>query len=223
MSKRWYVETTAEGRRQFVAVKRSRSYGGHHHHHHVHEIDYIKVSREEWNGLVEKERTLTEANQSLVAECHALKSSLAASQSEVQRLNNVACQLQNQNAVLVADNEGLRRSLDCASDNAAKHHLEAEKLRCRVAKLEKENKELKEDVCDLRGRVKSLAKQLEQSCGHRISEMTRDVEYWKDQVRYWKCRYEEWRKRCDDTVTILDTRSQKMRAYEEILQRRGIL
>ncbi|KAJ6439594.1 intermediate filament protein domain-containing protein [Purpureocillium lavendulum] len=235
MSRRWYFETTPAGKEQFVSIKRSRSHhhrhyhhkdplGGHHHHHHHGDHDTYRVSRDEWNRLVERERCLEETNKSLVAEVAALKASLSAAQAEAHHLCHVVVpQLQGQVNVLAADNEALRRSLDSAGNSSAKHCHELDRLKQTIAALEKEKCTLADDNACLRDKVKSLARQLEQACGRRVADLLADVRYWKDQVHHWKCQFEETRRRHDDTCGMLEIRTEKMRAYEEILRRRRII
>jgi hypothetical protein len=108
MTKRWFVETTPEGRQQFVAIKRSRSYAGR--QDRVREIDYVKVSLDEWNSLVEKERKLEEINKTVVDENSRLKTTY---QAEAKRLAVVVVpSLERQIASLSIENEALRRSIE---------------------------------------------------------------------------------------------------------------
>ena len=227
MSRRWYFETTPTGKEQFVSIKRSRSHHHrrhHHHHHHHPEHDTIRVGRDEWNRLAERERCLDEANKSLVAEVSALKASLSAAQAEAHHLCHVVVpQLQGQINVLLADNDALRRSLDNAGNSSSKHCHELDRLKGIIAALEKEKCALAADNAGLKDKIKSLAKQLEQACGRRVSDLLADIDYWKDQVRYWKCKFEDTRRRHDDTCGMLEIRTEKMRAYEEILRRRRII
>lgn len=223
MSRRWYLETTPSGKQQFISIKRSRSHG-HHHHHHRHEHDTFKVGREEWNRLVERERCLDETNKSLVCEVSALKASLSTAQAEAHHLCHVVVpQLQGQINVLCADNDALRRSVDNAGQNSSRHCREEERLKQTIDKLEKDKDDLKKENADLREKVKCLSRQVEQGCGRRLSDLLRDVDYWKDQCRYWKSKFEDMRQRHDDTCGILEIRTKKMRAYEEILKRRRII
>ena len=221
MSRRWYIETTPSGKQQFVSIKHSRSNG---HHHHRHEHDTCKVSREEWKRLVERERCLDETNKSLVCEVSALKASLSTAQAEAHHLCHIVVpQLQGQINVLCADNDALRRSIDNAGQNSSRYCREEERLKEMIDKLEKEKNDIKKEATDLREKVKCLARQVEQGCGRRLSELLRDMAYWKDQCRYWKLKFEDSRQRHDDTCGMLEIRTEKMRAYEEILKRRRII
>lgn len=223
MSRRFYLETSATGKQQFVSIKRSRSHGHHHHHHHV-EQDYYKVSVDEWNHLKERERCLEETNKSLVAEVSALKAGLTAAQGEAHHLCHVVVpQLQQQIHLLTVDNEALRKSLDNASHNEGKHCRDEEKLRQTIDKLDKEKKELKEENHCLKDKIKHLQRQIESGVGRRSSELLREIDYWRDQYRYWKDKYEHAKRNHDDVCVTLEVRTEKMRAYEEILKRRRII
>ena len=221
MSRRWYVETTPSGTQQFVSIKRSRSHG---HHHRRHEHDTCKVSREEWKRLVERERCLDETNKSLVCEVSALKASLSTAQAEAHHLCHVVVpQLQGQINLLSADNDALRKTIDNAGQDSSRHCREEERLKQAIDKLEKEKADIKKENTDLQDRVKCLLKQVERGCGRRFQDLLGDIDYWKDQCRYWKAKFDDTRQRHDDTCGMLEIRTEKMRAYEEILRRRRII
>jgi chromosome segregation ATPase len=218
MSRRFYIETSASGKQQFVSINRSR-----YHDHHV-EHEYYKVSVDEWNHLKERERCLDETNKSLIAEVSALKAGLAAAQGEAHHLCHVVVpQLQHQVHLLSADNDALRKSLDNAAQNEGKHCREEEKLKETIDKLEKEKKELKDENHTLKDKIKSLQRQVESGCSRRMTELIREVDYWRDQYRYWKDKYEDAKRSHDDICVTLDIRTEKMRAYEDILKRRRII
>ncbi|PTB63870.1 hypothetical protein BBK36DRAFT_1143575 [Trichoderma citrinoviride] len=223
MAKRWFVETTPEGRQQFVSIKRSRSYGGH--HNRVREIDYIKVSLDEWNALVDKERKLEELNKSVVDEVNRLKSTAATAQAEAKRLTVVVVPgLEKQIGVLTIENEALRRSIDkTIGDSSSKHLREEERLRFKITKLEADNLELREENAGLREKNRSLSRQLEQSFSRRVSELLGDVEFWKHQYKHWRSRYDELLKRYNDIFDLMETRTRKMKAYEDILRRNDMI
>lgn len=173
---------------------------------------------------MERERVLAETNKVLVAESIAIKGQLSAAHAEAHNLCHVVVpQLQAQIATLVADNESLRRTLDNAGNNSSKHCREEDRLRHKAERMEKENKALKEDNSDLRTRVACLSRQLEQSSSRRLADLVRDVDYWKEQTRFWKGKFEDTKRRHDDACGTLEIRTEKMRAYEEILKRRRII
>ncbi|EQL00637.1 hypothetical protein G6O67_002776 [Ophiocordyceps sinensis] len=236
MSRRWYFETAPSGKEQIISVKRSRRHHRHHHRHH--DPDVYRVSRDEWNRLVERERCLAENNRSLTDEANALRTSLAAAQADAHHFSHVVVpQLQGQINALSADNEALRLSIDNAGNNTARQSCEEERLRQIIDKLEndqcclekarcgleRENADLKTENASLRGRIRCPLKPIDAACGRLLPDLSRDAEYWKDQCRQWRSKFEDTRRRHDDTCGILEIRTQKMRAYEEILKRRRIL
>merc|ERR1712000_348413 len=227
MSPKFWVEAQSSGKPHFVKIKRSRSHHHHHdrhHHHHGHRHhkrrhshwdeeycppQYYTVSREEWDVLKERERLLNENNKVLAEENKCLRGDLAAAQDEVQRLTQcVVPEIQARNDALYAENAGLRRSLDKAADDAAKHHIELDRLQCRIDKLERDCKKFEGDNCDLRSRVKSLTRQLDDRCNRRIEDLMREVKYWRNKFL--------------DLEEVLDLRTQRMKAYEDIMRCRGI-
>lgn len=231
MSPKFYLDTNSSGKPHFVKIKRSRSHhhphhhGDHLHHHHEHRHhtrrhshweeeycrpEYYKVSREEWNVLKERERLLDENNKALLEENKCLRGNVAAVQEEVTRLQHcVVPELQGRNDTLFAENVSLRRSVDTAAAHASKHHVELERLQCKIDKLERDYKKVDEENCDLRSRIRNLTRQLDQSCNRRVQELLKDVRYWKDKLA--------------DVQEVLDLRTRRMEAYEDILRRRGII
>ncbi|KAG6037674.1 hypothetical protein E4U41_004861 [Claviceps citrina] len=277
MSRRFYIETSASGKKQFVAVKRSRSHShshshshghghhkhhdhqhqhpdddGHDHKHHkhhqhhdqqqqhqdetcLHTQDYYRVRVDDWNRIKERARRAEEQNKHLVAELDALKASvateldalkagLATAQAEAHDLATaVVPQLQSQVTLLTTDNEALRKSLQNASDNEGKHCREEEKLKQTVDRLERELKELKDENAGLRVRAKHLQHKVEQGSDRRLTDLLVEIGYWRDLYRHWKGKYDGVKRLHDDVRITLDIRTDKMRAYEEILKRRGII
>ncbi|KAG5925067.1 hypothetical protein E4U61_003757 [Claviceps capensis] len=53
-----------------------------------------------------------------------------------------------------------------------------------------------------------------------MSELLREIEYWKGLYRHWKDRYEDVKRRYEDVCRTLDVRTEKVRVYEEILSKR---
>ncbi|KOS22026.1 hypothetical protein ESCO_001736 [Escovopsis weberi] len=232
MAKRYFVETTPGGRQQVVSVKRSRSYGGH--QNRVREFDYIKVSLDEWNGLVEKERRLQQVNRTVVDETNAVRSALLSAQADNKRLTAVVVPgLDKQIASLTVENESLRRACAGAGDAPPaplpsaikKTYREEEKLRARVARLEEQAVELRSENVALQERNRSLQRKVdaEAESPERRADLVTDAEYWKGLSRSWRSRYLGLRKRYDELYDLLDTRSKKVRAYEDILERNGMV
>ncbi|KAK7419154.1 hypothetical protein QQX98_003493 [Neonectria punicea] len=217
MSRRCYVETDPEGRKQFVSIKRSKSYG---HHTHRHSCDYYTVSREEWKAIAERTHALEEANQAFGIQNDTLRANLSIAQAEAHRLSHaVVPQLQEQVASLSAENQALRFSLE----NSTGSHREIAKLRHKVSKLEKENQHAKDENLDLRHRLRELSKQVDQGQHRRVAELTKEVEYWSNQRRFWKTKFEELQERFNGLFSILDAKTEKIEVYEDILRRHRIL
>ncbi|PHH86243.1 hypothetical protein CDD83_10526 [Cordyceps sp. RAO-2017] len=246
MSRRWYFEATPSGKEQFITVKRHRSHRHHHHYHRHHDPDTYRVGRDEWSRMVERERCLVETSKGLADEACALRASLSSAQADAHHFSSVVIpQLQNQINVLSADNDALRQSVDNAGNTAAQRtwgedrlwktierlekernclergRVEAEKERCG---LEKDKSDLQAENADLRERIKCLSRQYEPGGSRRpSSDSPQDAEYWRGQCLYWKSKFEDTRRRHDDTCGVLEIRTEKMKAYEEILKRRRII
>ena len=218
MSRKIYVETLPSGEQQYVSIKRSRSHGHHHHDHGT-----VKVSREDLDRLKERERTMAEANQVLFSETQSLKTNLASAQVEINRLARIVPQLESQNSAFYADNQALRRSLEHADDYPTRHRRDPERLQVKVGRLEKENIELKSENSDLSARVRSLSRLVDQNLSRRVSDLLRDLNDWKDKCLSWRARHEDLQLKYDRIQATLESRTERMEAYEDILRRRGFI
>jgi chromosome segregation ATPase len=236
MSSRYYVETSSSGRPQFV-LKRSRSshtHGHHHHHHHHthrhhetaenhhrHHHTGYRVSYEEWKSLIEREQTLQESNRALCAENNALRTTLSAAEAENHRLTTVVVpQLQAQVASLEADNKSLRRSVDNAGGRHAKHHQELDRLTDKIARLEAEYHQAKEENEDLKERVKGLSKQLDGNLNRRVADLNREIEHWHDYARRQKARYHEISHRYEKMLDAFERQMRQIKRYEDMFRTR---
>ncbi|KAL2210345.1 hypothetical protein CC79DRAFT_493442 [Sarocladium strictum] len=213
MPRHIHVEAkSSKGNPQFVTCKRSHSDGHKHknHHHYQHNHDVVKVGRDEWEALKERERTLADSNKSFAYENNTLKANLSATQQELHRLvHGVIPQLQTQAAA--------------ATNDAQRHFREAERQHQQALKLERENKNLRAENGDLRTRVQELRRQLDGAMGRRVAELLKDVDYWKDQYRRMKTKNDGAWRQYDDLVASVRLKSEKLAVYEDILRRRGLI
>jgi FtsZ-binding cell division protein ZapB len=102
-----------------------------------------------------------------------------------------------------------------AASSSSKHHREEERLRYKVAKVEADNLALREENAALREKNRSLSRQIDQSFSRRVSELVAEVDTWKYHYRHWRARYEELLKRYNDIYDLMETRTKKMKGYEE--------
>lgn len=229
MSRRITIETSTSGQ-QYVSVQRSRSgsrqtsqclHPPHHHHHH----DYVRVLRETWNRMVERDTALDKTNKGLICEVDNLKKALAAAQAEAHRLCSVVIpQLECQIANLSAENETLRRQLQSMPGRHGRHPAEVEALRIRICHQDKEIKDLKCDKAKLARRLEDLLRQINQhrcggcggGCNSRIEELVRDVAQWKD-------KFLDMQDRRNALSDLADAQERKIRSYEDILRRNGFI
>ncbi|CAI6098562.1 unnamed protein product [Clonostachys chloroleuca] len=228
MSRKLYYETDSCGKGQFVKLKRSRSHGHKHHRHHHHHIvhddipqeyvghEYFMIKPEDWRVMKERDRILTDNNESLTKENGDLRTSLSAAQADLRQLNDVVVpDLRCQISALQAENQALR----CSLENSGEHHHELDRLRCRITVLEKENKEVLETNADLRSRVRELSRQLDQNSNRRISELNTEVEYWGERARYWRGKFEDLDKKYHRLRNKGTCRVEKVDTYEDFWRR----
>lgn len=167
--------------------------------------------------MVERERTLENTNKNLVCEIGNLKNSLSSAEAEIHRLGRVVvpqleCQIKN----LTAENQELRRALECSSGNWSKHQAEVDKLKKQIACLEKENKELRCDKGHLGSRIEDLLRQLGDRCNRSVNHLLSDIAHWKD-------KFFDMQDRRNSLSDLLDTQERKLRTYEDILRRNGFI
>ncbi|TQV98058.1 hypothetical protein IF1G_03801 [Cordyceps javanica] len=236
MSRRITIETSASGQR-YVSIQRSRSaicpptHHQHHHHppnhppHHHHHHDYVRVLRETWNRMVERETALDKANKGLLCETNNLKKALETARAEAHRLSSVVIpQLECQIANLSGENQALRRELQNTTGSCGRHHAEIEALRIRICHQDKEIKDLKCDKSNLERRAEELLRQINQhrcggcggGCVRRIEELVRDVAHWKD-------KFFDMQDRRNALSDLADAQERKIRTYEDILRRNGFI
>lgn len=235
MARRITIETSASGQ-QYVSIQRSRSGSRqtNHHHHHIppnhpphyhHHHDYVRVLRETWNRMVERETALDKANKGLICEVGNLKKGLEAAQAEAHRLGNVVIpQLECQITNLSAENHTLRCELQTTTGSSDRHHIEMEALRIRICHQDKEIKDLKYDKANLERRVEELLRQINQhrcggcggDCSRRIQDLVRDVAHWKE-------KFFDMQNRRNTLSDLVDTQQRKICKYEDILRRNGFI
>ncbi|KAK1999754.1 hypothetical protein LX36DRAFT_655175 [Colletotrichum falcatum] len=232
-TRKWYLETSPDGRYQFVSLKRSRSYhhDRRHHHHHYdprpqpqpapqpHRCcrdDCAHVSREDWNNLVERERKLREANDVLTRENYTLKCDLQASNNEGQRLSGLATTLQAENQLLREENASLRCSIENSGGNAAKYLRDLERARSKLAKVERERD-------GLVARVKELSRHAHHGLSERIEELMRLVSTWERKFDAVEDHNKRLRRDLEAQRSYIADQAAKVRAYERILRRHGFV
>lgn len=183
----------------------------------------MKLRRDEWVRLVDRERSLESANQSLRHQVEDLKARLCALQGDEGHFRHTVQQLECQINRLATDNAALRRSLDSATTQLSESYKTVDKLEGKLEKVEKDNHALKLENSDLKSRIRELSRQVGCSCGRRVDELRKDIEHWKERMLHWKELHDDLLKRFNETCRILECRTDKMRAYEDILKRRGII
>ncbi|TKW53902.1 hypothetical protein CTA1_8162 [Colletotrichum tanaceti] len=232
-TRRWYLETSPDGRYQFVSLKRSRSHHydrRHHHHHHdpqppspppppPHRCcrdDCAHITREEWNDLVERERKLREVNDCLARENYSLKCNLQASNNEGQRLSGLVTALQAENQLLREEIASLRCSIDSSGDNAAKYLRENERLKSKLSKVEKERD-------GLLARVRELSRHAQHGLLERIEELKRLVLTWERKFDAVDDHNKRLRRDLEAQRCFIADQEVKIRLYERVLRRHGFI
>ncbi|KAK1980615.1 hypothetical protein LZ30DRAFT_594492 [Colletotrichum cereale] len=238
-TRRWYLETSPDGRYQFVSLKRSRSHHHERRHHHHHDPqpqpqpqpppppppsqphrccrdDCAHVCREDWNNLVERERKLREANEVFTRENYSLKCDLQASNIEGQRLSGLATATQAENQLLREENASLRCSIENSGGNTAKFLRDLERVRSKLAKVERERD-------GLVARVRELSRHAHHGLSERIEELTRLALTWERKFDAVEDHNKRMRRDLDSQRSFISDQTARIRVYERVLRRHGFL
>ncbi|KAK1639980.1 hypothetical protein BDP81DRAFT_186401 [Colletotrichum phormii] len=241
-TRRWYLETSPDGKYQFVSLKRSRSHHHHRHHHHHHEEpappapapcptptpapppvhrccrdDCAHITAPEYNDLLDRERKLRESNDVLARENYALKCNLQASDIEGRRLSALLIASQAENQLLREDNDGLRRTIESSGGNAGKYLREVERLKHKLQKVERE----------LAARLRHGLHHHHHGIGHgvaeRIEELKRVVRAWEGKFDVVEERNQRLMRDLNEQRCVIASRDERIREYERILRRHGFI
>ncbi|KAK1534421.1 uncharacterized protein CCOS01_03173 [Colletotrichum costaricense] len=243
-TRRWYLETSPDGKYQFVSLKRSRSHHHHRHHHHhedpapapapcptptpappppppVHHCcrdDCAHIAAPEYNDLLDRERKLREANDALARENYTLKCDLRASDIEGRRLSALLISAQAENQLLREDNASLRRTIDSSGGNAGRYLQEVERLRHKLQKVEREL------AARLRhGHHHHFGHGLGHGVAERIEELRRIVRAWEGKYDGVEEQNRRLRRELHEQRCVVAGRDERIREYERILRRHGFI
>ncbi|KAI0465633.1 hypothetical protein F4859DRAFT_375367 [Xylaria cf. heliscus] len=142
-----YIKISTSGEPRFV---RSHSFSHHHRPRHIRSRcpdNCACVSLDEWNSLIERERSARSANDSLLRENRSLKSELHTTYKENRRL-------QGNNRGLQGEAEELKGHISRDENNAAKLHRKIAALKAEVDSKDLALHDLKKDkdIADIRVR-----------------------------------------------------------------------
>jgi chromosome segregation ATPase len=231
MSRRYYIELDPDGQHRFVTLKRSRSH--HHHHGHNHhrclrEHEHCCVGKDEWGELLERERRLRAANDSLTKENHGLKCELQTVDVELRRYQGWVPNLKAQIQALIEENAALRRAIESPppppapapvpppTTHCEKHLAEIERLRHKICRAE-------DEVEALKHRVRELVRRGGHSISDRIDELNRRVRDWARKFEVVDDHNHRLRRDLDRQRRILEEQHERIETYERLLIRHGII
>ncbi|TDZ74710.1 hypothetical protein CTRI78_v000651 [Colletotrichum trifolii] len=214
-SRRWFIETSPDVK-QFVHLKRSRSYNHHGRHHHQdrHRCcrdDCCHAGRDEWNDLVTRERKLREVNECLIRDNNTLKCNFQEAEAEARRLAGILPLLQTENKALRDENAALRCSLENAGGSAGKYHREVERLRGRLHRLERERD-------GLIARIKELSRHY---VSDRVGDLKRTIIIWQRRFEALDDHNKRLRRDIDSQRCVIQEQAGRIRLYERVLRRHG--
>lgn len=237
MAPEYWVENSPSGRPR---LKRShtRPKDGHTPRPRKRTVDFLDVTRDEYDQLAERERALRETYQALERENAALKSNWQACDDEYRRIQYLIPQYQTQIRDLEHDNRELRRSLEGRGNNREREREDANRrIRNKNTKLQNENETLVQ-------RIRSLERGFRDGVDDRVHRLMEQISAWKrryerldgiaaklqqkvDLAAERNAQLEEKNERLSYANASLARQERKLRqtidAYEAIMRRHGLM
>ncbi|KAI3392509.1 hypothetical protein diail_5644 [Diaporthe ilicicola] len=178
MARDYWVETLASGHRRFVKAPLKRSYSNPHdastQSSRGRRVDFVDVTREEYNSLLARESALNEENEALRRENYALKANWRTCDEDLRRLQTHVPSLEATVRNLEHENHELRRSFDHHHHHRGSGHSEdaMRRLRHKNTKLMNEND-------SLISRIHGLERDIRDGVGDRVRKLMQEIGAWR--------------------------------------------
>lgn len=181
MAKDYWVETTPSGRQRFVkstaapGLRRTHSdpHDGSSQSSRSRRVDFLDVTREEYNNAIARERALYQENEDLRRKNSALKANWKTSDEELRRVHNLVPSLENAVRNLDYENRELRRSFDDSRHHGGREREDA------MRKLRNKNTKLRNDNETLLARVRSMERDVREGVGDRARRLMEEINAWR--------------------------------------------
>lgn len=181
MARDYWVETLPSGRQRFVAktasLRRANTHDGSQSSR-SRRVDFLDVTREEYNTLLSRERSLQEAAEELARENYALKANWRTCDDELRRLQGVVAPLETTVRNLEHENGQLRLRLD-SRERHHHHHHESREREDELRRLRHRNTKLRNENDSLLARVGRLERELRDGVSDRAKRLAEEVVAWK--------------------------------------------
>lgn len=183
MAKDYWIETPASGRKRFVRTTTApglrRAYSDPHdgstQSSRSRRVDFLDVTREEYNEALARERALYHENEDLRRKNSALKANWRTCDDELRRVQGRLPSLESAVRNLEYENRELRRSFD----GHHHHHHGSRDRDDAMRKLRNKNTKLRNDNETLVARVRNLEREIREGVGDRARRLMEEINAWR--------------------------------------------
>lgn len=176
MARDYWVETTPSGHR-FVKASLRRSHSNPHDAGSMssrgRRVDFLDVTREEYNSLLTRENELSRENEALRRENHALKANWRTCDEDLRRLQARLPSLETTVRNLEYENHELRRSFDHHHHRANSYGEDA------MRRLRNKNTKLMNENDSLLARIRGLERDIRDGVGDRARKLMEEINAWR--------------------------------------------
>lgn len=185
MARDYWVETSPSGHQRFVKASLRRSHSNPHdassQSSRGRRVDFLDVTREEYNSLLARENDLSRENEALRRENHALKANWRTCHDDLRRLQTRVPSLETTVRNLEHENHELRRSFDHHHHRASSYGEDA------MRRLRNKNTKLMNENDSLMARIRSLEQDIRDGVGNGARKLMEEISVWRR--RYDKLSY----------------------------------
>ena len=186
MARDYWVETDPSGHKRFVkaSLRRSHSnpYDASSQSSRGRRVDFLDVTREEYNSLLTRENALSRENEALRRENQALKANWRTCHEDLRTLQARMPSLETTVRNLEHENHELRRNFDHHH-----HHRASSYGEDALRKLRHKNTKLMNENDSLLARVRGLERDIRDGVGDRARKFMEEISMWRR--RYDKLSY----------------------------------
>ncbi|POS69593.1 hypothetical protein DHEL01_v212014 [Diaporthe helianthi] len=184
MARDYWVESLPSGHQRFVKASLRRSHSNPHdassQSSRGRRVDFLDVTREEYNLLLARDKDLSRDNEALRRENHALKANWRTCSDDLRRLQARLPSLETMVRNLEHENHELRSSFD----HHHHHHRTSSYGEDAMRRLRNKNTKLMNENDSLLARVRSLERNMRDEVGNGTRKFM-------DEIAAWRRRYDK--------------------------------
>lgn len=212
MARDYWVETLPSGHQRFVKASLRRSHSNPHDESSQssrgRRVDFLDVTREEYNLLLARENDLSRDNEALRRENHALKANWRTCSDDLRRLQARVPSLEATVRNLEHEKHELRRTFDHRHHHASSYGEDA------MRRLRNKNTKLINENDSLLARIHSLERDIRDGVGNGARKLM-------EEISAWRRRYDKLSYTVDGLQNDLVVASDRNRRLEEACELRA--